>query len=281
MKTAICVRPLAALKSDEPYPISDEICMGWAGRILKEKDDSYLIETHYGYKGHVDKDAVRITSLSGREDLQYINRHLCDVMSQPDVESEILLTLPLGSFVTIDYPVEDNGYLRIKAADDTVGFVPAIALSPRLDSDDCLLSDDPDRFLKQTLKEDEETIRERIVSNCRMFTGLQYRWGGKSGTGIDCSGLAFMAYMLAGVLIWRDADIMPGYPIKKIPVSSLKKGDLIFFPGHVAVYLGEGKYIHSTAAWKAFGVTFNSLNPDDPDYRRDLAEDITECGSLF
>ena len=55
----------------------------------------------------------------------------------------------------------------------------------------------------------------------------------------------------------------------------------MFFPGHVAMYLGDGKYIHATGYVKTPYVTINSLNDTDPDYRKDLAEKITECGSVF
>ena len=81
-----------------------------------------------------------------------------------------------------------------------------------------------------------------------------------------------------GILIYRDADIKEAYPVKRIPVEQLKKGDLLFFPGHVAMYLGEGKYIHATGYYQTPYVTINSLKKSDPDYRSDLAENITECG---
>ena len=61
----------------------------------------------------------------------------------------------------------------------------------------------------------------------------------------------------------------------------LKKGDLIFFPGHVAVHLGNGRYVHSTGYKLTPCVTLNSLNPQDPDYRGDLAEKVTAYGSIF
>ena len=69
--------------------------------------------------------------------------------------------------------------------------------------------------------------------------------------------------------------------MKKIPVDALKKGDLIFFPGHVAIYLGEDRYIHSTGYAKTPCVTINSFRKEDPDFRADLVDKITECGSVF
>ena len=83
-----------------------------------------------------------------------------------------------------------------------------------------------------------------------------------------------MSYLDNGLLIYRDASIVEGYPIRKIPAEALKKGDLIFFPGHVAVYLGEGKYIHATGFTKTPYVTVNSLRREDPDCRQDLVDKI-------
>ena len=134
---------------------------------------------------------------------------------------------------------------------------------------------------REALAVREEAFREGIVASAREFLGTQYRWGGKSSQGIDCSGLAFMSYLDNGLLIYRDASIEACYPVKKISVDALKKGDLIFFPGHVAIYLGEERYIHSTGYAKTPCVTINSFRKEDPDFRADLVDKITECGSVF
>ena len=127
----------------------------------------------------------------------------------------------------------------------------------------------------------EEELRAGAVRSALSWLGTPYRWGGKSAAGIDCSGLAFMSWMENGLLIWRDASILPDYPLSPVDRSRLEAGDLIFFPGHVAVYIGNSRYIHATAYRNTPRVTVNSLDPDDPEYRRDLAESITACGSLF
>ena len=90
-----------------------------------------------------------------------------------------------------------------------------------------------------------------------------------------------MSWMEQGILIYRDAKMLPEYPLYEIPREQLRKGDLIFFPGHVAMYLGDGKYIHGTAHRDSPWVTVNSLNPGDPDYRADLAGMISGCGTVF
>lgn len=75
----------------------------------------------------------------------------------------------------------------------------------------------------------EEAFRESIVQTAYSYHGTQYRWGGKTACGIDCSGLAFMSYFRNGILIWRDAAIKEGYPVHEIPIEQAKPGDLLFF----------------------------------------------------
>ena len=99
--------------------------------------------------------------------------------------------------------------------------------------------------------------------------------------GIDCSGLVFMAWRLNGVSLYRDAKIVEGYPVREIPRNALAPADLLFFPGHVALYLGEGRYLHSTARSGSCGVVVNSLDPADGSFRPDLAERLTAVGSVF
>lgn len=127
----------------------------------------------------------------------------------------------------------------------------------------------------------EEAFRESIVQTAYSYLGTQYRWGGKTACGIDCSGLAFMSYFRNGILIWRDAAIKEGYPVHEIPIEQTKPGDLLFFPGHVAIYLGNGKIIHATGHPESSCVTVNSLWEGEPGYREDLKNSLCAAGSIF
>ena len=92
---------------------------------------------------------------------------------------------------------------------------------------------------------------------------------------------ACSAYMQCGVLIYRDARIVEGWPMHQIPFADKKRGDALYFPGHIALYLGEGRYIHSTGASASGGVVINSLDPNDPLYREDLVKSLYAVGSVF
>ena len=92
----------------------------------------------------------------------------------------------------------------------------------------------------------------------------------------DCS-----SYYMCGIVIYRDAVIKEGFPVHEISFSAIKPADLLYFPGHVALYLGNGKYVHCTGNRNSFGCVINSLRPEDNDYRADLAESITSVGSVF
>jgi cell wall-associated NlpC family hydrolase len=127
----------------------------------------------------------------------------------------------------------------------------------------------------------EENFREGVVQSALLYLGTQYRWGGKTSVGIDCSGLASVAYMLNGALIYRDAKIMPGFDIHEIPRENLKKGDLLFYKGHVTLYVGDKRFIHSTAHYGTEGVCLCGMEPGMDGYREDLEKIYLASGSLF
>lgn len=76
-----------------------------------------------------------------------------------------------------------------------------------------------------------------------------YLWGGTSAFGIDCSGLVQLAMRMAGCDVLRDTDMQAatiGAPIVSgADYSELRRGDLVFWKGHVAIMLDERSIIHA------------------------------------
>ncbi|MEL6383680.1 MAG: C40 family peptidase [Cyanobacteria bacterium J06626_18] len=77
-----------------------------------------------------------------------------------------------------------------------------------------------------------------------------YRWGGTVAPNYDCSGLMQAAFASVGVMLPRDSYQQEEF-VEPVAVDNLQLGDLLFFgtcdrTTHVALYLGEGRYIHSS-----------------------------------
>lgn len=291
MKTGIVITPNAYLYQEpEKTSITDEIFMGWAVGILEEAGEYIKVVTHYGYSGYMERIGVRECELEElkirdrKGDSFYIIRLFVDVMSIPDVKGKILYTLSRGSLVTILPKVEEKGYQKVLLSNGSMGYLPKISLVKRKDTDGFLYTDDREEFFlnqEAISKIPQEILRKRITDNAKLYLGTQYRWGGKSAEGLDCSGMTFMSYWMCGIIIYRDAKIVKEYPIKEIPLEEINRGDLLFFPGHVAMYLENGKYIHTTANKFSFGCVINSLCETDADYRKDLREQLLCVGSIF
>ena len=79
----------------------------------------------------------------------------------------------------------------------------------------------------------------------KLFIKCKYKWGGKAFNGIDCSALIQIFYQYNNKYYPRDTKDQIKYSKKKIKRNNFKKGDLIFWKGHVAVCLNSTKLIHA------------------------------------
>lgn len=270
MKAIVCkqVCPLHSRPTRESTLV-DEVLYGMVVDILDQAAPGwYKIRTHYRYEGLAAAEDLCLEGAEAWESLpkfMVLNKNQCDVLSEPRVQGYPMQALTRGCLVVPQGEAED-GWQKVALCGGRLGYVPAAILVPQP---------------LAPISRDEETLRSALVDMAMRYQGTHYRWGGKSPLGIDCSGLCSMAYLLCGILIYRDAKILEGFPLHEIPMEKMDRGDLIFFPGHVAMYIGDGRYCHSTAKSGSNGFAINSLNPEDPDYREDLHKTITQVGSLF
>lgn len=88
---------------------------------------------------------------------------------------------------------------------------------------------------------------DRAITFALKQRGRPYVWGGTGRRGFDCSGLTQTAWRSAGVRIPRVAATQYRRIKTRVAKRELRAGDLLFFNslGHVGMYLGKGKFIHS------------------------------------
>ncbi|MCM1258404.1 MAG: C40 family peptidase [Roseburia sp.] len=296
MRVGMIREPSVFLYDKDFISPTDQLFMGWAVGILGERKDYYQIVTHYGYPGYLKRDAVKITMEEKlrRRDAEgrtmVLAMPFADVLEEARVQGRRLATLDKGSFVEcVDFDRrgdkgsrwEKKGFAKVKTASGITGYIPQISMVKRQDSDGYLYSDRQQGYFLCQKKMPEHQFRDRVVMFAAGYLNTPYRWAGKSQQGIDCSGLTFMCYLFGGVLIYRDAKLHPGYPVKSISFDRIKKGDLLYFPGHIGIYIGDGRYIHATGNENSFACVINSFYEEDSLYREDLRKSLYAVGSIF
>jgi len=89
-----------------------------------------------------------------------------------------------------------------------------------------------------------------FVAVAEQFAGTPYLWGGKSSLGIDCSGLVQVALNAAGIGCPRDSDMQQdglGRALDAAESRKLRRGDLMFWNGHVAIARDADTIVHANA----------------------------------
>ncbi len=139
----------------------------------------------------------------------------------PSIKLPPLCAPPLGARLAIE---REQDRLAVTAAG---GFVPANHLVPL-----------------QSFEADFVAVAER-------FCGAPYLWGGKTSLGLDCSALVQVALQACGVAAPRDADLQEralGIAIDPdAALRNLRRGDLLFWPGHVAIARERDTLVHANA----------------------------------
>ncbi|HET9717520.1 MAG TPA: NlpC/P60 family protein [Pseudolabrys sp.] len=86
-----------------------------------------------------------------------------------------------------------------------------------------------------------------FVAVAEQFLETPYLWGGKTSLGLDCSGLLQISLQAAGISCPRDSDMQELSLGKLSSIASLRRGDLLFWKGHVAIALDAERLIHANA----------------------------------
>ncbi|MEG1069180.1 MAG: SH3 domain-containing C40 family peptidase [Ruthenibacterium sp.] len=247
----------------------DEVLYGMAVTVLAVVGDMAKIRTSYRYEGYTPTACLctQETAVTRwqRAPKAWVQKPYLDVLAQPRVQGEILHSVPRGALLQMQEAELCEGWQTVTLLNGTRGYVQQNALTPTAAAE----------------KLPEDVLRKAVCESALSYLGTQYRWGGKTPLGIDCSGLTSMAYLVNGVALYRDAAIKTGFPLHEIPFANVKPADLWFFSGHVALSLGGGRFVHATAYPATNGVCIASLCSEDSGYRADLKASLYAAGSIF
>lgn len=249
----------------------DEALYGMVVDVLEEPAPGwYRVRTPYRYEGtasaaHLlvgDEGAAAWAALPKQV---VRNKNFCDVLSQPKVQGWHLATLTRGCVVSPVGQAED-GWQKVLLADGRTGFVQASIL---------------EEHFTAPCRADEAGPARRPGGCSHAVRRHPLPLGGQVSHGHRLLRPGIHGLPAVRHLHLPGRQDRGGIPHPRDRPGDMKPGDLLFFPGHVAMYLGDGRYCHSTGRAGDDGFTVNSLDPAAPDYRADLAEKITAVGSYF
>lgn len=210
------------------------------------------------------------------------------VRKQPSTSSKILGSLPRGEelvvleeldgFAKVDF--EDGvGYISLDYVELSTEFVEAESIEEekaRLAAEK-KAKEDAKKAAEAAMKKKQEQAQkaaqdaaaagsnidtskplgEQVVDYALQFLGNPYVYGGTSLTkGADCSGFTQSVYKYFGISLPRTGQRSAGVVIASL--SEALPGDLLFYSGHVAIYMGDGKIVH--AATKKKGICIGNAN---------------------
>lgn len=244
--------------------------MGMPVRIIKRTGGWVLIQNYDGYFGYTTRGSVcpktkdeydawlnssRLVSLE-------LHGH---IFLEPSLDSATISDLTAGCVVVWKDQVVQNGFYKVETPNGRIGWIPqdaAMEWQKWLDS--------------------RELNAENLIATARKFLGSPYVWGGCTTNGMDCSGLVSLSFRLNGYSILRDVSQIrrEGLEVDRSEGwKNFQPGDLLIFGKvradgsaswrHVAIYIGDARFIHS-----ATSVHESSLDPNSPDYDPGNAKEL-------
>ncbi len=197
-----------------------DIHNGWAwGQEVQEDSSKHSSGRSGGYVGYVPNMALARTP---EAPTHFISAVRAPVFIKPDLKTAIRTTLPLNAKVSVEG--SEGDYLKIP----DMGYVHRNHIT--------------------AIKQASDNLGGDFVCAAELHLGLPYVWGGISPDGVDCSGLVQTSLRAVGQDAPRDADMQEaalGDLVAKD--TELKRGDLIFWKGHVGILRDANTLLHANA----------------------------------
>ena len=234
-KAMSCVAPASALRAapDANSEQMDQLLFGERFEVLEEEGAwRFGQAARDGYVGFVEASAL---SPAGPLPTHRVAAIRTYAFAEPSIKTRALGPYSINALVAVD--AVEGRLARVVGA----GWITASHLAPI-----------------GTYEEDWAAVAER-------FLGAPYLWGGRESLGLDCSGLVQQALFACGRACPRDADQQEALGVA-LEAADFSRGDLVFWKGHVAIGLGDGRIVHANGHHMA-----TAIEP--------LAEAITRIGA--
>jgi len=217
---------------DISAPLETEALFGEQLDIIERRQGHALVTlANDGYVGWVSiaDNLQEITAATHR-----ISAAAVFVLSEPDVTSPAVMRIGMGSLIRV--VSTDAGWHRIALPGGRIGYVAGPAALP----------------IGQTDPEDATSVAQRLLN-------APYLWGGRSAAGLDCSALVQLALQATGIQAPRNSGAQQEWAAGHAdPVSAdgkaTRRGDLVFWPGHVGICQSPDRLIHANAHHHAVAI---------------------------
>lgn len=205
-------------RPDENFGIDTQLLFGETVRVLDRQDGWAWVKAELdSYVGYVEERALCETT-------QPATHILCAPRSfayrEPDMKRPIVRALSMGSRLVV------TGATNTRGAD-------------------YLLLDDGSAIIAAHCRPIGEWPAEDHAALAARFLETPYLWGGRSGFGIDCSGLVQLCLMMRGYQAPRDSDMQADGLGIVIDADERMRGDLVFWKGHAAILEDRHTVIHA------------------------------------
>lgn len=215
--------PVADLRAAPAGARDRQLNFGQAVTVIDDVEGWRFVEAAAdGYCGWIAADALATRWPAATHRVAVPATH---VYTHPDIKRGERLSLSLGAEVAVE--AEEGHFARLA----TGGFVPLIHLTDRPATDP--------------------------VEVAQLLLGTPYLWGGNSRWGIDCSGLVQAALRAAAVPCPGDSDQQWAEVGVEVPLDQVRRGDLLFWRGHVAMAVSGETLIHANG--HSMSVAFEGL----------------------